>query len=46
MKTIYMDNNATTCVADEVFQAIIPFFKEFYGNPSSIHFLVEVWAVK
>jgi cysteine desulfurase len=38
MKTIYMDNNATTCVADEVFQATIPFFKEFYGNPSSIHF--------
>ncbi len=38
MKTIYLDNNATTRVADEVFGAIRPFFTERYGNPSSMHF--------
>lgn len=37
MKTIYLDNNATTRVADEVFDAIRPFFVERYGNPSSMH---------
>jgi len=39
MKTdrIYMDNNATTMVAPEVREAMLPFLKEMYGNPSSIH---------
>ena len=37
MKTTYLDNNATTRVADEVFEAIRPFFSELYGNPSSMH---------
>ncbi|MGR3318865.1 MAG: cysteine desulfurase NifS [Candidatus Anammoxibacter sp.] len=37
MKIIYMDNNATTKVLDEVFEAMLPFFKELYGNPSSMH---------
>ncbi len=37
MDTIYMDNNATTCVAPEVLEAMLPFFKDRYGNPSSIH---------
>lgn len=37
MKTIYFDNNATTCVAPEVRDAMLPFFGEFYGNPSSMH---------
>ncbi len=37
MKTLYFDNNATTCVAPEVRDAMMPFFTEFYGNPSSMH---------
>ena len=37
MKTIYMDNNATTKVADEVREEMIPFLSELYGNPSSMH---------
>ncbi len=34
---IYLDNNATTCVAPEVLDAMLPFVKDKYGNPSSIH---------
>lgn len=34
---IYLDNNATTRVADEVIDAMEPFYREFYGNPHSPH---------
>jgi cysteine desulfurase len=37
MKTIYMDNNATTKVDPQVVEAMLPFFSEAYGNPSSVH---------
>ncbi len=34
---IYMDNNATTKVADEVIEEMMPYLAEKYGNPSSMH---------
>jgi cysteine desulfurase len=38
VKTVYVDNNATTKVAPEVLEEMLPYFSEFYGNPSSMHF--------
>ncbi len=34
---IYFDNNATTMVAPEVTEAMLPFFREHWANPSSMH---------
>jgi len=39
---IYMDNNATTPVAPEVLEAMLPFFKDIFGNPSSNHIYGEI----
>ncbi len=37
MNVIYLDNNATTKVAPEVVDAMLPYLSEYYGNPSSMH---------
>ncbi|MEK6529095.1 MAG: aminotransferase class V-fold PLP-dependent enzyme, partial [Nitrospirota bacterium] len=37
MKEVYLDNNATTRVTDEVIEAMLPYFGTLYGNPSSMH---------
>ncbi len=36
-KSVYVDNNATTAVAPEVTESMLPFFHEQWGNPSSMH---------
>lgn len=37
MKSVYLDNNATTAVDPEVLEAMLPFYTEHFGNPSSAH---------
>ncbi|WP_035245039.1 cysteine desulfurase NifS [Desulfogranum mediterraneum] len=36
-QVVYMDNNATTRIAPEVVEAMMPFLTDCYGNPSSMH---------
>lgn len=38
-KIIYVDNAATTKISDKVFDAMLPYLKDSYGNPSSIYSL-------
>ena len=37
MEIVYTDNNATTKVADEAIEEMLPYFGQLYGNPSSMH---------
>ncbi len=37
MKTVYLDNNATTRVDEKVVEAMLPYLRENYGNPSSMY---------
>lgn len=37
MSIVYVDNNATTRVAPEVIDAMLPFLNNYWGNPSSMH---------
>ncbi len=39
---IYFDNNATTPLDERVFEAMLPFMKMMYGNPSSVHRLGRI----
>ncbi len=37
MRRIYLDHNATTPLSGEVFEAMVPYLRDEWGNPSSIH---------
>ena len=38
MKRVYLDNAATTPMSEEVLNAMLPYMKENFGNPSSTHY--------
>jgi cysteine desulfurase len=46
-KQVYLDNNATTMVAPEVLEAMLPFYRDMYGNASSMHYfggrVLSIW---
>ena len=46
MKTVYLDNNATTAVAPEVVEEMLPYLRDHYGNPSSMYGLARQTAGK
>lgn len=37
MRKVYLDNNATTRMREEVLDAMLPYYKDVYGNASSVH---------
>ena len=37
MKTVYVDNAATTAMSDTAINAMTPYLKEVFGNPSSLY---------
>lgn len=41
-KTIYVDNAATTAMCDDAINAMTPYLKQVYGNPSSLHTVGQV----
>lgn len=45
LKTIYMDNSATTRIKKEVLDEMLPYFSEKYGNPSSVYSLGSISKV-
>ena len=42
MKTIYVDNAATTAMSDKAVEALTPYLKGVYGNPSSLHTVGQI----
>ena len=42
MKTIYVDNAATTAMSDKAIEAMTPYLKGVYGNPSSLHTVGQI----
>ena len=41
-RVVYLDHIATTPVAEEVLQAMLPYFREHFGNPTSLHSFGQV----
>ena len=42
MKVVYVDNAATTAMSDVAIDAMTPYLKEVYGNPSSLHTVGQI----